>query len=122
MCKESIVDDRQGKLAGHHARNRQLLMVFAEKSVSLDELRLVEFHFWAFEQHNAVELGHELRKRGFELLALKPVSSQHDPECWNIEASMVASISSVISQEFTEALLDLAARFGAEYDGWGTSV
>jgi regulator of ribonuclease activity B len=114
--------DRRSKLLGHRKRNEQLLRTFIEKQVNLDQLRPVELHFWASRQPDSVNLGHELYKRGFRLLMLNPASLGDDRERWNIEAGTMTSISNVTSEEFTETLIDVAATFGAEYDGWGTSI
>jgi regulator of RNase E activity RraB len=114
--------DRVGKLLGHTERNKELVRVFNEKRVNLDEPRSVEVHFWVSGQANSALLAQELYKRGFVLLLLKPASLQDDPGRWNIEAGIKMSILKVISDEFTETLVDLATAFGADYDGWGTSV
>jgi hypothetical protein len=112
----------RNKLDAHAERNKELLRVFAEKQVNLGEPRSIDLHFWAWNQPSAIGLAHQLYKRGFMLLILMPAGLPDDPERWNIEAGTKASITSVIAEEFTVELIELAANFGAEYDGWGTSV
>lgn len=112
----------QDRIEGHNLRNRKLVQVFKSRNVSLDEARSIELHFWADRQSNAVRLGHELYKKGFVILVLKPEDTIEDAGRWNIEAGVKATISSVISESFTKDLVNLAAEAGGEYDGWGTSV
>jgi len=114
--------DRQTKLQGHFERNQQLLSVFREKQVDLEEPRSIEVHFWAWGQPSSVQLASELFKRGFTLLLLGPAQRQEDPDLWNIEAGTMVSISHATTNEFTSMLTDVAAAYDAEYDGWGTSV
>ncbi len=56
------------------------------------------------------------------VLLLKPALLDNDAERWNIEAGTRMSIKSVVAEEFTGSLIDLANSVKAEYDGWGTSV
>jgi regulator of RNase E activity RraB len=116
--------DRQTKLNGHAERNKKLIEVFRSKNVDLNQSRSIDLHFWAWGQQNSVRLPHELYKRGFMVLMLGPARSQDqdDPDLWNVEAGTGATISHVVTEEFTATLTDLAAQFDAEYDGWGTAV
>jgi regulator of RNase E activity RraB len=115
--------DRQTKLEGHAERNLKLVDIFQQKGVNLDEVRSIEVHFWARGQRNSARLAHELYKRGYMVLVLGPARAENaDPDLWNIEAGLGASISKAVSPEFTAMITDLASEFDAEYDGWGTSV
>ena len=114
--------DRNSKLLGHVQRNLALVKVFSEKQFDLNEPRSVELHFWSWNHPNSVRLAHELYKKGFMLLLLKPAFLEQDPDRWNIEAGTRASIYKVVSEEFTASLVDLAQSLQSDYDGWGTSV
>ena len=114
--------DRNSKLLGHAKRNTELLRVFTDKQVNLDSPRSIELHFWAWSQASSAQLAQELYRKGLMLLMLKPAQLQNDPGRWNIEAGTKATISKAISDEFTEELVDLASKYEADYDGWGTSV
>jgi regulator of RNase E activity RraB len=114
--------DRSAALFGHFERNQELLRIFKEKLVDIEEPRTIEIHFWATNQANAARLASELYRMGFTLLLLQPAQTSEGTELWNIEASTFASISYVASEHFTTALTNLAVHLSVEYDGWGTSV
>ena len=114
--------DSLSKKVGHKQRNMELLKAFIEKKVNLDEPRSIDLHFWAWGQPNSVQLAHELYQKGLLILNLSPAYIDSDPERWNIEAGTKLSIAKVVDEVFTGELVDLAARFDANYDGWGTSV
>jgi hypothetical protein len=114
--------DRKTKLTGHEQRNKELLLLFRAKQVNLDEKRSIDLHFWAWSQSDSVRLAHELYRRGFTILLLKPAILPDDPERWNVEAGTRSTISSIVDSKFTEMLVDLASSFNADYDGWGTLI
>ena len=114
--------DRSAKLLGHLERNRELLRIFREKRIDLEKARSIDIRFWSSDQSSAVRLASELYKRGYTLLLLGPARVRDKSDLWNIEASTLVSISRAASEDFASMLTDLAAEFGAEFDGWGTSV
>jgi len=114
--------DRNSEITDHNQRNAELVRAFSSKQVDLHQARSVELHFWAWGQPNSVRLARELYQQGFIVLVLKPAFIEDGKDRWNIEAGSKMSIESVIASDFTARLVDLASRFDAEYDGWGTSV
>jgi len=116
------MDSLSEKLLGHERRNAELIKYFTERQINLSEPRSIELHFWAWGQPNSVRLAHSLYGREFMLLMLGPARLEDDPDRWNIEAGTRLSIVDVVDKNFTGGLVDLAAKFDAEYDGWGTTV
>jgi hypothetical protein len=114
--------DSPNKLSAHQARNAALLAQFKERNINLAEVRSVDLHFWAWGQPMAVNVGHALYKRGYVVLRLGQASVPDDPTRWNIEAGAKLSIQQVTDGTFVQEMIALAGGFGAEYDGWGTSL
>jgi hypothetical protein len=109
-------------ISGHETRNASLRRVFLEKKVDLTEPRDIECHFWAWGAKDADALGEALKKRSFELLAVRPAAISDDPDRWNLEAVIRQSIDLTMRREFIDELVRLADAHGGVYDGWGTSV
>ena len=43
-------------------------------------------------------------------------------ECWSVEAKVLRAPKEAASEQVTEDLVRLAAKFNAAYDGWGTEI
>jgi hypothetical protein len=109
-------------ISSHEARDASLRRVFLEKKVDLTEPRKIECHFWAWSAKDAEELGEALKRRSFELLAVRPAAIVGDPNRWNLEAAIKQSIALTMRREFIDELARLADTHGGIYDGWGTCV
>lgn len=109
-------------IEGHNRRNLALKDNLVQKGIVLDDPRAVELHFWSAEQRNAALLARALYQAGFLVLVLAPNEQENGSILWNIEAGLKEPISKVISSEFTERMVRLAAEFSSDFDGWGTSV
>lgn len=114
--------DKSSHLNGHNERNKSLLNTFREKQIDIDHQRSIDLHFWAGSQLDSVQLANELTKLGFVAHSVRPAQSPDDRELWTIEAETSDTVLHVTAEDFTATLIDLAARFGAVYDGWGTSI
>lgn len=111
----------EAAIAGHRERNLQLIDMLAGKDVDPREMRLIELHFWAASQQDAVLLANALYERNFLISVLAPCENDSLGR-WNIEAEARQTIQLTVSDDFTEEMVRLAARHSAVYDGWGTSI
>ena len=121
MLGEGII---QESMAGHAARNSELLQELRRKGAKLNMPQSVEHHFWADDQKSAASLARELYRRGFLVLVIAPVVDAEDGEkrIWNVEAGVQRTLTQAADPAITEELVRLAAEFDATYDGWGTNV
>ena len=111
--------DVQTVIAAHVARNAGLCELLEKKKVNLREPRTIDFHFWAWSENSAQQLAEALVKRKFEVNRRRSAS---DEDRWSIEATASVSVETAVSKLFTEHLALLAAEYGGQYDGWGTSI
>ena len=88
----------------------------------MTEERPVDVHFWAWDQTDAAVLARELYRRGYLVTVIARSTPDQDVEQWNVEAGAKVAPQKVLSDEFTEDLVRLAAAHNSAYDGWGTAV
>jgi hypothetical protein len=108
-------------IAGHEARNSELLAIFMKKNVDLDVKRQIDLHFWVTDKSNAEALKKSLERKGFSIQRLVDTGNKTDFP-WNLEAGLFQSISQIVATEFTSDLARSANEYSAIYDGWGTSI
>jgi regulator of RNase E activity RraB len=89
--------------------------------VKTDAERLVDYHFWSFEQRDAAMLGRQLYREGYLILSISAVEQDGD-KVWSVEAQMEHSPEVAANSKQTEELTHLAAKFHSIYDGWGTKI
>jgi len=118
MTEEEI----QSTISRHRSRNAELRQVLTAKRVSLTHERPVDVHFWAGDQSDAAVLARELYRRGYLVTVIARAAAEQDEERWNVEAGANIAPQKVLSDEFTEELVRLAAAHDSAYDGWGTAV
>lgn len=109
-------------LQGHESRNEALRQTLLGKGVDFAEPRVIECHFWAWNEDDAAGLAGDLVGSGFRILAQRSAGSPRDPDLWNIEAAITQSIQLTLRREFTDELVRVAATHSAKYDGWGTRL
>ena len=69
----------QRSLAGHTARNIDLIRNLVQKGVDVAEPRSIDLHFWAGSQKDACFLAKALYESGYLILQLSP-SVKSDPK------------------------------------------
>ncbi len=114
--------DVESAIARHRSRNASLKRALEDKAVPLYEERPVDVHFWACSQRDAAVLARKLYQLGFLVKLIAPAAAEMDQDKWSVEAGARIAPHKMISDEFTETLVRLAADEDAEYDGWGTAV
>ena len=107
-------------IESHRVRNRELLKSIASKGADPNLLRDIDLHFWTFSEEGARGLCTALEARGYSPVRWNRSSA--DPSLWNVETCIQASPVSVTATAFVEDLAQLADTYGAEFDGWGTSI
>jgi regulator of RNase E activity RraB len=112
----------RNSISGHNARNAELLRHIQEKGVAIGEIRSIEHQFYAQGQKNAALLARELYNRGYLVLVLAPPGAEDDSDYWNVEVGIQRTPAEAASHSVTEELVRLAAKFDADYDGWGTLI
>jgi regulator of RNase E activity RraB len=110
----------QENIAGHNARNKELLKQISERGVDLDTPRPIDILFWVADEQNANSLVETLAKNG--LGDFYSVPPDDETETWIVEGQVLISPRSVCQEQFTEKLVRLAAAYSGDYDGWGTSI
>jgi len=116
---KSMIDIAE-QINGHLKRNEMLKNTLKDKGVVLNQSRSIELHFWAFAKQDAVSLAKALYDGDLLILTLAPVPDQEGR--WNIEAGVKDSVDSLTSFSMVKKFVELAARYNAVYDGWGTVV
>lgn len=104
----------------HAARNELLVAELHSRGVDSKTPRSVELHFWAPDQRSAALLGKALYDRGYLLLSLNRASEASAGLTWNVEAGITLSVERIVDRELTRELVELAANYSCQYDGWGT--
>lgn len=77
-----IESDLQESIAGHAARDAALLEDLRGRGVNPDRLHAVEHHFWAPDQHSAVQLVKKLYELDYLILVLSPVDDEGGSKLW----------------------------------------
>jgi regulator of RNase E activity RraB len=106
----------------HQLRNQVLVKQLQDHGVNIREKRVIECHFWIWDDAKLRGLESELRMRGFRILRSGLSQDRSDPNLRNLEAAITQSVDLTIRREFTDELVRLSAQFSAIYDGWGTSI
>ena len=109
-------------IASHQARDEKLRNVFLQRKVNITEPRVIECHFWIWNEADTLRLAESLKRRGFEILAQRQAGTASDPDRWNLEAAVRQSIALTMRHEFIDELVRLADINGGVYDGWGTRI
>lgn len=105
----------------HNRRNLEYRDKLIAGGIWLDDARPVELHFWADEQMGAAMLARSLYQSGFLVLMLAPSEQEDGNVRWSIQIGLKTPIARILSADFTEAMVRLAADHSAEFDGWGAS-
>jgi hypothetical protein len=105
------------EFARHMERNAALRGRLEEKGVDLSVHRPTDVVFHAGTQHDAAVLGRELSQRGFLISLLSPRE-----EIWVVEAGALVTTADALGDDFTEAMVQLGAKWGGTYDGWGCDL
>jgi len=116
----AVMPSRDEQLEDARVRNKALLDTLRGKHAVLDQHRQVEHHFWSRSQRSAAQLARELYVRGFLILKLAP--SDADPPEWSVDAEQKSTALQAASEDTVRQMVDLARRFDAVYDGWGTNL
>lgn len=116
MSAESFIDD---DLAEQIGRNEKLVDVFRDQGADLGEERPIDFFFYAADHESAEALANDLWALGF---AEVNVGSEPRNGQWSVTGVLQASVATITDKAFVERLVRLAAKYLAEFDGWGAPV
>lgn len=103
----------------HDARNLRLRRKLTERGIDWRNKYQTTCRFLAPDQHQAVLLVEELKRRGFLAVNAAPAG---DKGCWSVEAHMQQPIDRTSSHEFTEEMVQSAAALSCIYEGWSALI
>lgn len=115
MAGESFID---GEIAIQRALNKALIEAFETEGGDLDAPREVDFSFYAGSREDAASLVRDLESRGFQA----ETGDETKEGTWSVHATLQASVNAVTDERFVEDLVRLAAKYLAEFDGWGAAI
>ena len=113
MAENFIRDETEAQLA----RNVKLVEKIEQLGGNCQKRRTIDFFFYASNEKDAEALAEDLREIG-----LSNVQVGSRPEAWAITAEREASVDDVTDAAFVQKLVSAAAKYLAEFDGWGTAV
>jgi regulator of RNase E activity RraB len=115
-----MLDDNsiQEAIEGNTRRNAELLTILRGKGVVLDASHTIEFHYWAWNQANAIRLKNTLIQNGASVKEVLSVK-EGDEHLWSITTEVNTTPSLAASLKQTRTNVILAAEFDCVYDGWG---
>jgi regulator of RNase E activity RraB len=113
---ESFIHD---ELAEQLARNEQIVQTIERHGADLDEERPIDFFFYTTTHADALSLAADLEATGFETAY---VPEEDNEGKWAVQAIRNDSVVNVTQPTFVEQIVRLAAKYLAEFDGWGTEV
>ncbi|HEX6160951.1 MAG TPA: ribonuclease E inhibitor RraB [Thermoanaerobaculia bacterium] len=100
------------------ARNEQLVHTIERHGGDLDEVRSIDFFFYANSHTDAQRLAADLDTRGFETF----VPEEAVEGKWSVQAVRSASVTEITDPAFVEEIVRLTSAYLAEFDGWGTAI
>jgi hypothetical protein len=111
-------EERSPRLGLKH-KDLAVMEALLGQGADLAARREVVYYSYAPSRGQAAAIGDAARSRGFRVEVREP---QREPGEWEV----VCSVGGVVSPEFVRSngdfFEDLAARNGAEYDGWQAAV
>jgi regulator of RNase E activity RraB len=116
MAAKSFIED---EVATQRARNERLVEAIVRHGGELEEERPIDFFFYAENRSDADALANDLEEIGFD--------STHVPDDpvdgkWSVQAVRMATVLEVTDEVFVERIVRLAAKYLAEFDGWGAPI
>jgi hypothetical protein len=107
------------ELAVQLARNDQLVRVIEREGADLAEPRPIDFFFYPSTRADAVALAGDLASLGF---TTTHIADEEQDGQWSVQVARTDSVTAVTEEAFVEQLVRVAAKYLAEFDGWGTAV
>jgi len=116
MPAKSFIED---EVMAQRARNEKLVETIVRHGGELEEERPIDFFFYAENRVDAEALAEDLELIGFD--------STHVPDDpiegkWSVQAVRMATVLEVTDDAFVERIVRTAAKYLAEFDGWGAPV
>jgi hypothetical protein len=107
----------QELMAAHATRNQTLAATISNYGIPLDKKRVADVNFWSPDEPTAKALADALTRDEFASVRTSEGATKRSVTC-----QLGATVTGLISPEFTELLVRLADKYGSEYDGWGTAL
>ena len=115
MSGESFIES---EIAAQLVRNGRLLEIIEQHGASLNDLRPIDFFFYTTSAEDGVALSNDLAAQGFQVRGTSEASDGK----WSVQATREMSVQAATSEQFVEQLIRQAAKYLAEFDGWGTPI
>ena len=114
------MSDEAKSIAGHEARNRELIARLLESGESLIDVRVCDLFFCAPTRELASTLARDLQEIGLRTITVMQPGPREST--WLVQCELESSVQHVASAGFTIEMVQVAGRHGSEYDGWGTEL
>lgn len=115
-------DDILQAIAGHEARNLALVEALHRHKVAFTHERLTDQYFWAPDEPAARGLAGDLAALGLLIENVGPGQTADGVPLWDVSARVRWSPAQVVKRDTVELFVRVAAKWGAQYDGWGTAA
>lgn len=107
------------EIAAQELRNRALVAAIEEEGADLRARRQIDFFFYTVERADADALAADLLAAGF---TTADVGNEPYEGKWPVQGELNASVEEVTDLAFVERMVRIAAKYLAEFDGWGTAI
>jgi regulator of RNase E activity RraB len=113
---DSFIDS---EVAAQELRNRELIAAIESEGADLQAKRQIDFFFYTIERADADALAADLLAAGF---SAAQVGDEPYEGKWPVQGELNASVNEITDLAFVERMVRLAAKYLAEFDGWGTAL
>jgi hypothetical protein len=109
----------QKRVEEHGGRNATLMTLLESKGITLHEPCALDLFFYVNDPIKAEALARELNEKRYPALVIGPKMGKSTLKKWTVKGGIQCSPSEAASHQMTEDLVRMAAKWDAEYDGWG---
>jgi regulator of RNase E activity RraB len=118
---DELVDpDERSPQLGIKYKDLMLLGQMQERGADLSQPRHVIYYSYAPTRELAQQLGAEARVHGFEVETAEPLPGH--PADWPVRCEATIALLPEVVRDNTDLFEELAAKHGAEFDGWEAAL
>lgn len=106
----------------HIRRNWEILKYLKGRGMELRSALLTEHHFMTKRQLEAGKLAILLEQKGFNIIEITPAETKEGDDGWAVVGEMEMTLEAAADPATTEDLIQLAATYDSNYEGWGAEL